>query len=101
LKLVYLGGHMEITVQLADPVTADVCKTLSGFFVYFPYCETGLNLPSLFDIDENAGRLSAVFDDRDAATVACAIGKVGNLLATPRRKRRRAASPPYDEGLPF
>jgi len=87
-KLVYFGSHMEISIHLDEPVTADVCKTLSGFFVYFSNFETGVNLPSLFGIDENAGRLACMFRDKDAVTVAHAIGKVGNLLSTPRRGRR-------------
>jgi len=99
-KLVYFGSHMEISVMLSRPITADVCKTTSGFFVYFAHYECALNLCSLFDIDENIGRLSAIFDDKDAVTVACAIGKVGNLLSTPRRKRKAIIS--ADDGeMPF
>jgi hypothetical protein len=87
-KLVYSGGHLEISVHLADPIAANVCKTSSGFFVYFPYLENGLNLASLFDVEENVYRLLAIFADKDAATVAYAIEKVGNLLSLPHRRRK-------------
>jgi hypothetical protein len=79
---------MEISIMLDEPVTADVCKTMSGFFVFFRHYECAFDLPSLFDADENAGRLMGIFKDRDAATVAYAIAKVGNLLSKPRRRRR-------------
>lgn len=98
-KLVYSGSHIEIYIQLADTITAVVCKTLPGFFVYFPYYETGSNLSSLFDTDEIVGRLLAIFDEKDAFTVAFAIGRVGNLLSTPRGKRR--TSKPLADELPF
>ena len=98
-KLVYFGSHMEISVMLAQPITADVCKTQSGFFVFFAYYECGVNLCSLFDTDEIVGRLLSIFDEKDAATVAHAIGKVGNLLSKPRK--RRNASRDDDDDLPF
>ena len=85
-KLVYSGDSLEISILLTQPVTACVCKTSSGFFVYFACYECGLNLDSLFIINENSGRLAVIFDEKDALTVAFAIGKVGNLLSKPRRK---------------
>jgi len=96
-KLFYFGSHMQIFIQLDEPISADICKTLSGFLVFFVDYEAGLNLPSLFDIDENVDRLSAVFDDRDAVTVAYAINSVGYLLPAPRRRHTEATS----EELPF
>jgi len=98
-KLVYSGSHMELSIHMVEPIAAVVCKTLSGFFVYFAHYETGLNLSSLFDVDENIGRLMTVFVDKDAVTVAYAINKVGNLLSTPRRRRRSAI--PSADGLQF
>jgi hypothetical protein len=102
-KLVYTGGHMEISVMLGKPVTADVCKTSSGFFVFFPCFECGLNLCSLFDIPENAGRMMAIFNDKEAVTVAHAINKVGNLLSRPRKRRIALNGSAGDDGdeLPF
>jgi hypothetical protein len=101
-KLIYSGAHVEISVMLDKPVTADVCKTTSGFFVFFPYLECGLNLCSLFDIRENAGRMMAIFDDKEAVTVAHAISKVGDLLSKPRKKRNVVISQTGDEDdLPF
>jgi len=98
-KLFYFGSHMQIFIESGDPISADVCKTLSGFFVFFIDYEAGLNLSSLFDIDENADRLLAVFDGKDAVTVAYAINEVGYLLPAPRRRNR----PPEDmtEECPF
>jgi hypothetical protein len=98
-KLLYSGSHLEISIHLADPITAVVCKTLPGFFVYFLRLETGLNLPSLFDTDENAGRLAQLFNDKDAITVAFAIKKVASLLSTSRRKRKPLNTPLYE--IPF
>jgi len=98
-KLVYPGSHLEISIHMADPISADVCKTLSGFFVYFPNYETGVNLASLFDIDENAGRLQTIFGNKEAITVAYAISKVGSLLSQPRRNRR--CSKPVIREVPF
>jgi hypothetical protein len=94
---------MEISVVLGKPITADVCKTTSGFFVFFPHFECGLNLCSLFDIPENAGRMMAIFNDKEAATVAHAINKVGNLLSKPRKRRIAANNPArhYEDELPF
>jgi hypothetical protein len=99
-KLVYFGSHMEISIMLPQPVTADVCKTQSGFFAYFACYECGVNLCSLFDISGAADRLSAIFSEKDAITVAHAIGKVGSLLSKPRRRRHAAAAQGMD-GLPF
>ena len=99
-KLVYFGSHMEISILLDNPVVADIYKTPPGFFVYFHYYEVGLNLSSLLDIDENVDRLSTVFGIKDAATVAHAIQKVGNLLSTPKPRRRRASKTIAVE-LPF
>jgi len=98
-KLVYSGSHLEISVMLAHPVTACVCKTAAGYFVYFAHLECGVNLDSLFVVDENFGRLAAIFDEKDAFTVAFAICKVGNLLSTPRKKRKVDDSQVQD--LPF
>lgn len=98
-KLVYMGSHLEISIVLSQPITACVCKTLSGFFVYFAHYECGVNLGSLFDIDGNYGRLAAIFDDKDAFTVAYAISKVGDLLSSPRNKRITACY--REEDLPF
>jgi hypothetical protein len=101
-KLVYCGSHLEISIMQAQPIIADVCKTSSGYFVFFARDECGFNLDSLFDIDENADRMSALFyEKKDALSVAFAIGKVGNLLSKPRRKRSPAINI-VDEGeLPF
>jgi hypothetical protein len=88
--------------MLDKPVTADVCKTTSGFFVFFPHFECGLNLSSLFDIRENVGRMMAIFDHKEAVTVVHAICKVGNLLSKPRRKRNAVVNQIEDEDeLPF
>ena len=100
-KLTYFGSHMEISVLLAEHVTVDICRALSGFFAYFPYYETGLNLSSLFNTGENAGKLMAIFSVKDAVTVAHAIGKVGNLLSKPRRGRRPPITTPDEDELPF
>jgi len=88
LKLVYSGNHLEISVMLSQPVTACVCKTSAGYFVYFTHLESGVNLDSLFVVEENSGRLAAIFDEKDAYSVAFAICKVGYLLSTPRKKRK-------------
>ena len=98
-KLAYSGGHLEISIHLDDALSAVVCKTLSGFFVYFPYYETGFNLPSLFIAQDNTCILQAIFDEKDASTVAYAIAKVGNLLSKPRRKRKTPEA--TDDELPF
>jgi hypothetical protein len=102
-KLIYSGNHMEISISMDEPVTAVVCKTPSRFFVYFPYYETGLNLASLFDSDENAYRLAQIFFNKKAVTVACAIAKVGNLMSKPRRRRRDVSNSNQfsDEEMPF
>jgi hypothetical protein len=101
-RLVYFGGHMEISIILSQPITADVCKTMSGFFVFFPHKEYGVNLGSLFNIDDNFGRLAEIFDYKDAYTIAYAIGKVGNLLSTPHKRRRVVSNSMIDEEeLPF
>jgi hypothetical protein len=102
-KLVYSGSHMEISIHMEEPVIAVVCKTLSGFFVYFPYYETGANLASLFDIDENAFRLASIFLDKKAITVASAIAKVGNMISKPRRKRRVSGAAVWETSteMPF
>ena len=100
-KLVYSGCHLELSVLLAQPVTACVCKTTAGYFVYFPHYECGVNLDSLFVVVENSGRLAAIFDEKDALTVAFAIGKVGHLLSKPRRRRMPLKSADDDGGLPF
>ena len=84
-KMFYFGSHIQIYIQLANPVIADICKTVSGFFVFFINYEAGVLLSSLFDVDENVDRLSAVFVDEDAVTVAYAIQKVANLLPAPGR----------------
>jgi len=96
-KLFYFGSHMQIFIELDEPISADICKTLSGFLVFFVDYEAGLNLSSLFDVDENVDRLLAVFDDRDAVTVAYAIKEVGHLLPAPRRRHTEAMS----EECPF
>jgi hypothetical protein len=90
---------MEISINMEQPITAVVCKTLSGFFVYFPFYETGANLASLFDIDENAGKLAAIFFDKNAVTVAHAISKVGSMISKPRRRRRMPET--VAEEMPF
>jgi hypothetical protein len=102
-KLAYYGNHMEISISMDEPITAVVCKTPSGFFVYFPYYETGSNLASLFDSDDNAYRLAQIFFNKKAVTVACAIAKVGYLLSKPRRRRRNAnKSTVFNDGeMPF
>jgi hypothetical protein len=101
-KLVYSECNLEISILLPQPFTACVCKTLSGFFVFFTHYECGVNLYSLFDSKENAGRLAAIFDDKDAITVASAIGKVGYLLSSPRKRRKTVPNPAYnEEDLPF
>jgi len=99
-KLTYSGSHMEISVLLAQPITAAVCKTTTGYFVFFAHYECGWNLDSLFDIDGNFGRLASIFDEKDAFTVAFAIRKVGNLLSKPR-KRRRNVDKQEDNEPPF
>ena len=98
-KLVYSGSHLEISVMLAQPVTAFVCKTTAGYFVYFTHLECGVNLDSLFLVEENYGRLAAIFDDKDAYSVAFAICKVGNLLSNPRKKSKAVNNQMQD--LPF
>jgi len=100
-KLVYYGSHLEISIQLAEPITAVVCKAFSGFFVYFTHFESGFNLPSLFDIDGNAGNFMQMLDVKDAVTVANAIGKVGYFLSTPRRRKRRHTNFSLSEEIPF
>jgi hypothetical protein len=102
-KLVYCGNHMEISIVLTKPITADVCKTSSGFFVYFPHLECGLNLSSLFDIDKNVDRLSEIFCEKDTFIVAYAIAKVGGMLSSSRRKRSTAKNvvDDDDDELPF
>jgi len=95
-KLVYSGNLLEISVMLVQPVSAFVCKTTIGYFVYFACYECGVNLDSLFLINENSGRLAAIFDEKDALTVACAIDKVGYLLSKPRRRHK-----PDNRDLPF
>ena len=92
---------MEISIVLAQPVTAWVCKSSSGYFVYFACYEQGVNLDSLFLVDENASRMAAIFDDKDAFTVAFAIVKVGELLSKPRRKYNQKKKTPAFADLPF
>jgi len=99
-RLVYSGNHMEISLMLSQQITADVCKTNSGYFVYFSCYECGVNLDSLFLTSENVGRLAAIFNDKDAVTVAYAIRKVAHLIAKPRRKRKSLISRVNNE-LPF
>jgi hypothetical protein len=98
-KLIYYGCHMEISIMLDDPITIDVCKTASGFIVFFERYECASALTSLFGIDDNISRLLGIFDGKDATTVAYAIAKVGNLLSNPRR-RRKPANIPMSE-VPF
>jgi len=100
-KMAYFGSHIEISIHLQRPAAACICKISSGYFVYFPCYENGTNLPSLFDIGENTGRLAAIFYEKDAATVAHAIAKVGNLLAKPRRRRKVYECSDDLEVMPF
>jgi len=99
-RLVYSGNHMEISIMLSQIITADVCKSTSGYFVYFPCYENGVNLDSLFFTDENSGRLAAIFGEKDASTVAHAIRKVAHIIAKPRKKRKSVISC-ADNELPF
>ena len=91
-KLIYWGNHLEVTVQMSTPITAVICKTLSGYFVYFMSFETGVNASSIFDVDEVSGRLQSIFKEKDAVTIAFAIKHIGHLLSSPhsRRKTRQA-----------
>jgi hypothetical protein len=88
-SLTYFGSHLEIVIQTYEPVTVIVGKTSSGFFVFFKSHYTGVDLESLFDIDENFAKLSSVcFEEKKAASVAFAIKRIGHLLSKPRRKRK-------------
>ena len=88
-RLIYFGSHLEIVVQTDEPVAVIVGRTTSGFFVYFRTHESGIDLPSLFDVYENAGRISLVcFNEEKAATIAFAIRRVGHLLSSARRRRK-------------
>jgi len=100
-KLFYFGSHMQIYIHLGEPVIVDICKTVNGFFVFLLEHEAGLILPSLFDVDENADRLLAVFNGEDAVTVACAINKVGALLPAPCHRCGCAAGSMAVGEVPF
>ena len=100
-KLVYCGNLLEISIILVQPTAAVICKTTSGFFVFFPHYECGSILCSLFDINENFGRLAAIFDEKDAFTIAFAINKVGHLLSKPRRRNTIINNNAFDNDLPF
>ena len=89
-KLTYFGSHLEIVVQTNGPTSVIVGNTSSGFFVFFKSHYTGVDLTSLFDIERTVPQLSSVcFDERKAASVAFAIKRVGHLLASPKRRRKR------------
>jgi len=100
-KVVYSGDNLEISILLTQPVTACVCKTSSGYFVYFACFECGVNLDSLFLVNENSARMAAIFEEKDAFTVAFAIGKVGNLLSKPRRRYNPTKKTDDFDDLPF
>jgi len=105
-NLTYFGSHLEIVIQTNEPTTVIVGKTSSGFFVFFRSHYTGVDLTSLFDIDRTVPQLSSVcYDERKAASVAFAIKRIGHLLASPKRKRKRAHSNNYEsldaDDLPF
>ena len=107
-RLTYFGSHLEIVVQANEPTTVVVGNTSSGFFVFFKSHYTGVDLSSLFDIDRTVPQISSVcFDERKAASVAFAIKRVGHLLASPKRKRKRYHPNDYkppdadDDELPF
>jgi len=93
-RLIYFGSHLEIVVQTNEAVAVIVGRTTSGFFVYFRSHESGIDLPSLFDVYENVGRISQVcFDEEKAATIAFAIKRVGHLLSSARRRGRTSSRP--------
>lgn len=89
-RLVYFGSHCEMKILGKSDITVILGNTSSGYFAYFPECETGCNIPNTTETFENASKLMSIFEETDAVTVAYAISTVSGIFGGGRNRCKKS-----------